>query len=106
MSNNGEGGCNRYQPVNGFTTNDVDNLEGKYNIDLDEEIIVMVVEIDETRKKEKDGFFMKSKDGKYYTSKFPKPLSKMKKANTYLSWVTLQKKIFERQGLTVLNTNL
>lgn len=50
--------------------------------------------------------FVIEKDGNMYTVKTPKSFAQMKKARNYKEWLDRQLKRFEKDGYTVLNTNL
>jgi hypothetical protein len=103
VKNDGHGGCNSFTPVKGFTWKDVAPYE---TIEMECKIYERVIEIDEIRKNQTKGFYVKNKKGEYFTAKFPKPITTLKKYGNYSSWVTAQKAQLESQGFTVLNTNL
>ena len=65
----------------------------------------MVIEYDETTKKQSKGFFLK-KGENYYTVKFPSQLSKLKRHPTYRHWLKKKMEEFEKEGYIVLNRNL
>jgi hypothetical protein len=103
VKNDGHGGCNDFEPLLPFTYKDVLPFD---NIDMECKIFDKVIEHDEIRKNQTKGFFLKNKEGNYLISKFPKPIATLKKYGNYSSWVTSQKAQLEKQGFTVLNTNL
>jgi len=106
VKNSGQGGCNEYQPVKPFTWKDTQIYQ---TMQMDYEIGLRVIEMDETRKKQRKGFYLRKGDlekAEYFIAKFPKPLSTLKKYGNYSSWVTDQKAQMEAKGFTVLNTNL
>ena len=106
LKNDGHGGCNDVRPVRPFTYKDVEIYQ---TMQMDYEIGLRVIEMDEVRKKQSKGFYLRKGDlenGEYFIAKFPKPLSQLKKYGNYSSWVADQKAQMESKGFTVLNTNL
>jgi hypothetical protein len=107
LKNDGQGGCNSVHPIKPFKYKDV---EPYTSLEVETQISAMVIEWDETRKKQSKGFFLRKGDlninAEYFTSKFPKPLSKLKMYGNYSHWVTDRKAHFESLGFTVLNRNL
>jgi hypothetical protein len=102
LENNGHGGNNMVNPAKGFTYKDV----AKYDdIDVECEIFGMVYEFDDIRKNQSKGFFTKQGEN-YYITKFPYPISKMKKQDWYATWLQKRLDSFKRDGQTVLNRNL
>lgn len=102
IKNDGQGGCHRIDCVKPFTYKDV----AKYNgIDMECTITERVIEMDEARKYQSKGFFLK-KDGKTYNKKFPMSITKLKKHPQYPSWLLNQRNNLEAQGYQILNTNL
>ena len=107
VKNDGHGGCNDIRPIRPFTWKDVEPYQ---NTKVEADIFAMVIEFDETRKKQSKGFFLREGpltiDCDYFTQKFPMPISKLKKASNYAGWLRTKLMNFEEQGYTVLNTNL
>lgn len=103
IKNDGQGGSHIIYPVKPFTNKDVDKYN---NIDMECTISERVIEMDETRKNQTKGFYLKSKDNNYYLSKFPKPLSTLKGSAGYCGWLTQTLANLREQGFTVLNNNL
>ena len=102
IKNSGHGGCNDFSIRKGYTYEDVEKYT---DIKTECEIFGMVIEMDETKLNQTKGFYLK-KDGEYYKSKFPKPISKLKGSANYSAWLTVQLDNFRNQGFTVLNKNL
>ena len=102
IKNDGQGGCNDITPRKPFTYNDVAEFN---HLEMESKIFFMVIEYDETRKNQTKGFYLKRGD-EYFTSKFPMPISKLKKHPSYNSWLLKQREIFENDGYEILNKNL
>lgn len=102
LENNGHGGSNMVHPAKGLTNKDV----AKYcDLDTECEIFGMVYEEADIRKYQSKGFYLKRGD-KYFTQKFPMPISKLKKHIGYPNWIIAKKKSIENDGYTILNRNL
>lgn len=102
VRNDGGGGCNMFDAVKGHTHKDVEKYR---DIKTESIIFGMVIEIDETRKKQGKGFFVR-KNGEYFTQVFPVRISYLRKQSNYKNWLKTKLLKFEEQGYTVLNTNL
>ena len=102
LKNDGQGGSNNFTPNNGYTYNDFKKYD---NLDTEYEIFEMVLEIDETRKKQTKGFYLK-RNNKYYTTQFPMPITQLKKNPHYKTWLKNSLNQLKKQGYIVLNTNL
>jgi len=102
VKNDGQGGPNQFQTLEPYTYKDVEPFS---NLDAECEIFERVIEFDETRKNQSRGFFLK-KDDKYFTQKFPKKISELKKHPQYNGWLNSQLILFKSQGYKVLNNNL
>lgn len=102
VKNDGHGGCNNIQPAKGLSYKDVAMYD---NLDIECEIITKISEIDYIKKNQSKGFLLK-KDGKDYISKFPRPISRLKKFSNYNDYVKKTIQMYEKQGYQVLNTNL
>ena len=97
--NEGQGGGNRVDCINNKDLSKYDNLE------TESEIFGMVYEYGEVSKCQSKGFVLK-KDDTIYTQKFPRSVTKLKRAKNYPEWLTGKKESFTKDGYTVLNRNL
>lgn len=102
VSNRGHGGCNEVRPAKGLTHKDVEHL---MDFDTDCEIMQLAEETNFIKKNQSKAFVLKKGD-KYYTSKFPMPVTSLKRANNYSEWLKKQKELFKKDGFELLNTNL
>lgn len=101
--NRGCGGNTDIQPAKGLTYDDIKHLD---DLDTECEIMDMVELTNIIKTKQSRSFVMKDKKGNIYTSKFPKPITKLKKSPNFNSWLSSQKNIIKKQGFELLNTNL
>lgn len=102
VSNHGHGGCNDVHPAKNLTYADVSKYD---TLDMEAEIMERAIEIDEIKRHQSKGFFLKKGDT-YYTRKFPMPISKLKKHRDFSTWLNKERMNIEKDGFTILNTNL
>lgn len=106
ISNRGQGGCNNYYPINGFTHAEVNFTD----IDLDCYIMELVEDYNLATKLQSKNFVLKkSVDNgipRYYQVKFKRPLTQMKKFGNYTTYMKNTISKFEADGFVVLNRNL
>jgi len=110
LKNDGQGGCNNFSPIKPFTWKDIEPYQAT---DVECKIFAMIIEFDETRKRQSKGFYLRkgemvgfTDERKYYSQKFPMPISKLRKHPDYKNWLSGKLADFKAQGYTVLNTNL
>jgi hypothetical protein len=102
VSNDGHGGNNNVYPANGLTYKDVEHLTS-FRIDC--EIMELAEHINFVNKHQTKNFVLrKGKD--FFTVKFQKPITLLKKYGNYKFWVKSEKEKFKKEGFEVLNTNL
>lgn len=97
--NDGRGGGNMVDCIDNKDQSRLDNLE------TESEIFGMVYDHVEIKKHQSKGFVLRKGDT-YYTQKFPRTITRMKKAPNYSEWVGRMKEGFVKDGYKVLNRNL
>jgi len=102
VSNRGHGGCNDVRPAEGLTYKDIQHLT---DMDTDCDIMQLAEDLNFIKKNQSKGFILR-KDGKEYTSKFPKPITTLKKYGNYSEWLQAKLNDFKKEGYEVLNKNL
>jgi hypothetical protein len=102
VRNAGRGGGNDLRAVKGKTYKEVAHLD---NMDVECDVMQLAEDMNFTKKNQTKGFVLK-KGNNYYTQKFPRPISKLKKASNYNSWMGVELIALEKDGYEVLNTNL
>ena len=107
VKNSGRGGCNDIYAVEGKSYKDIAHLT---DLDTDCDIMQLAEDMNFAKINQTKGFVLKKFDVKkgstYYTSKFPKPISKLKKVRNYTSWLEIELEQYKEKGFEVLNTNL
>ena len=102
VKNSGRGGCNDIYAVEGKSYKDIAHLT---DLDTDCDIMQLAEDMNFTKKNQTKGFVLK-KGSAYYTQKFTKPITTLKKYGNYKSWVANQLEQMTAKGFEVLNTNL
>jgi len=107
VKNSGHGGCNDIRPIEGKKYDSIAHL---CDMDTDCDIMQLAEDMNFAKINQTKGFVLKKFDVKkgstYYTSKFPKPISKLKKVRNYTSWLEIELEQYKEKGFEVLNTNL
>lgn len=102
VRNDGQGGCNDLYPTKGYTYDDIKEFD---TLDMEVEIMGKAIEIDEVRKYQSKGFYLK-KGENYFKQPFPMSISKLKKHPQYNAFLLKKMSIFKKDGYEVLNKNL
>ena len=98
ISNRGHGGSNDFHPYPETVI--------KYdNLDVECEIFTLVETYDYVTKNQSKGFVLR-KETKFFTSKFPMNVTKLKSVSDYPTWLKGRLKYFKANGYEVLNRNI
>ena len=102
VSNEGQGGGNRVDHLQGTSYKDVQKFD---NLDVEAEIFRRVWLNDDVKRNQGKGIVL-NKGDEIAIVKFPIPITKWKKHPQYASWNKNAIDKYEAQGYTIMNTNL